>query len=96
MSDAKTEPASHPGTVIPPAETPGSSPIWPTGATITKIALSTAVLALVVARAYSTTLNTKLDATAMTLLEVAVVPWLGRIFESIKVAGVCSGTIDLR
>lgn len=88
MSDAKTEPVAPQGVVTPPAEAPAGSPTLPTAATLTKVALSVIVLALVVGRAYSDTLKTNLDATAMTLLAVAIVPWLGRIFESIKVAGV--------
>lgn len=58
----------------------------PAGAT--KLALSGTMFGVLLARTFSTDFRTSLDATGLTLLALASVPWLGPIFETIKVAGV--------
>ena len=55
---------------------------------VTKTAVSLGVLFLLIGRSVKPEIREALDATGLTLLAVAVVPWLGPIFETIKVAGV--------
>lgn len=54
----------------------------------TKIAVSVGIILLLIGRSVRPEIKDALDATGLTLLAVAVVPWLGPIFETIKVAGV--------